>query len=253
MRIFLIIIFLSLFSFAHSQELLPTFTKETVGLFELNSTGWELAVYKGKIKPNGNVRYFQIGFQEFIHPREERSFFDISSTINDERRRSFKLGKLVNFYSLHGTLGHKQYLTKLTQKKGVLLALNYRGGLSLGLEKPYYLTYIQFDTQSDNVTLEDFKFSEENRDFFNGAFLPNETLYGAAGFGTGFNEFKVIPGLHLSTGIVLDWTTTSNFQRQFEMGLESYIYTREVQLILDNNPQSIFLNIYARIGFGGKS
>jgi hypothetical protein len=221
------------------------FDREFSGGARLNTDGWTGFLEAGYRKSASRVNFFQLEISEKRDGKQDRSSrmipagggFYISST-------PFVYGKMNNFYQAKLGIGQKRLIGGKGNKNGVEVNFLYYGGLSAGLVKPYYLELTN-DTGDPN-SRKIVKFSEDIRDDF----LNRDLIYGAGGFGKGWSEMTITPGLHAKTGFRFDWARFNDVISALEVGINAEYYTKKVQIMVDQEGKSFFFNAYVGIQLG---
>ena len=212
----------------------------SVGL-RIHTSGWNIITDIAKRKSHTTHRLLHFSFGELTHSREKRQNPDAGFSTT---ARPFKFGKRNNLYTVNALIGKRKVIAQGAKENGVLIAWTYTGGLTLGLEKPYYLDL--FDQANGIVRSE--KYSPENETVF----LTLFNIIGSSGFFTGISETKIIPGAHLQSGIQFDWSGESKSFQAVEVGtsIDVFSKTPEIMILEDNSP--IFISVYAQFQLGKK-
>ncbi len=131
---------------------------------------------------------YGIEFNEIKNPKEDKL---PNGTGGFSFGNPYVYGKINNFYSLQLGFGGHRFLGQKGNKNGVAVSVVYKGGLSLGLLRPYY---IQVEDNGANKTI---KYSPETDSLFKFGFI-----IGSGGFGMGWGEMKV-----KTRGICKNWSS----------------------------------------------
>lgn len=206
----------------------------------LNTDGWGGFVEMGYRKTRKKVNYFQFEFGEKKSGKEVKR-----NTGNSFTQRAYIYGKQNNFYQAKLGVGQRYLIGGKANKNGVEVDAIYYGGVSLGLLKPYYLNVINVDGQN-----EDIKYNPADPN----PFLAQENINGAGGFGKGWNNLSVVPGLHAKLGMRFDWAHFNEVVSAIEVGINAEMYTKKIPIMvvtndIDHNKQ-FFFNGYVSIQFG---
>lgn len=206
----------------------------------LNTDGWAGFAELGYRKTRKKVNYFQFEFGEKKSNKEVKVNSGYAFT-----QRPFIYGKQNNFYQAKLGVGQRYLIGGKANKNGVEVDAIYYGGLSLGLLKPYYL-----NLENDNGQNVDVKYSPENADLF----LNKDKINGAGGFGKGWSDLSVVPGLHAKLGMRFDWAHFNEVVSALEIGVNAEYYTKKIPIMVvadgvDHNKQ-FFFNAYVAIQFG---
>jgi hypothetical protein len=219
------------------------YNKETVFDFFMHTSGFGVGMKFGEIKTYYRTKYYHIEFGNIKHPKE----FKPSNPGNylNILNKPYVYGKQNGFYTLRAGIGEKRYFSEKARERGIAVALNYQGGLSLGFLKPYYLDLRQ-DASSGGPPVQAEKYSEENEE----KFLDRNFIVGYSGFSKGLGETKIIPGIHLKGGVHFAWGAYDQFAKALEVGvmLDLYFQTIDIMIIEDNKPY--FINLYLNLQLG---
>jgi hypothetical protein len=211
----------------------------------INTDGWSGFVELGYRKNRKVVNYFQFEFAEKKHPKEDKKpgrFVPIDDFAYTEKPYIF--GKRNNFYQAKLGVGQRYLIGGKGNKNGVEVSAIYYGGISIGLLKPYYLRI-----QDPNDGLErDVKFGT-NPDL-DSAFIDPSSIIAGAGFGKGWGEITIAPGLHARTGLRFDWAKFNEVVSALEVGVNAEYYTKDVPIMVALEPKKFFFNAYLSLQFG---
>lgn len=218
---------------------------ELSGGIRLNSDGYGIFVDKGWIKGGDafgavnrdklfHVRLLQFELSEHKHAKEMRSSSVAGGAFTPN---SYILGKINNFYTFKVGYGRRQMIAGKPDPGNFSIHWVYLGGFSAGLLKPYYL-----NLYSSGET----KYSEDNARYF---VSPNN-IESKAPFTKGFSELKFVPGLHVKTGLHIDFSTSRKALMALELGVNGEYYTQKIEQMVGQDPKALFLNFYASLQFG---
>ncbi|MFT4061761.1 MAG: hypothetical protein QM642_05305 [Edaphocola sp.] len=221
---------------------------ELSGGIRLNTDGYGLFVDKGWIRDNDkygkpnkdklfSVNMLQVELLEHKNAKEVGSS-NASGGANISTS-SYILGKINNFYSFKVGVGRRQLIAGKPDPGTFSLHWVNVGGFAAGLLKPYYLNIYGLGTvkYSDSIA----------EDFVSPGMIESK-----AGFGTGLGETKFIPGIHLKSGLHVDFASGRKSLMAIEAGVNGEYYFGKIQQMVLQDPKSLFLNFYASIQFGGR-
>ena len=214
----------------------------------LNTDGWSGFLEKGYRKSRTKVTFFQFEFAEKKDPKEDKKSGAIKGV--DQygfvySEKPYIYGKQNNFYQVKIGIGQQRLIGGKANKNGVMVNGFYYGGLSMGLLKPYYLNVID---PSDGVSVVQIKYGESV--LYNQAFTDRNSIIGGAGFGKGWGEVTVVPGVHAKTGLRFDWARFNEVVSALEVGVNAEYYTKDIPLMVGNSPKKFFFNAYIALQFG---
>lgn len=216
------------------EEGVLVYRKQSIFGFMLRSDGYGAFYELGKMKSPRFSNIYKIEFSEYKHPKEEKlpnGGFAFSNP--------YVYGKLNNFYQLKLGLGQQFILGQKGNKNGVAVAAIYDGGLSLGLLRPYYL-----EVQDSTGQIKQIKYEDDTTAFVSGPII------GGAGFGKGWGEMKVKPGIYLRTALRFDFGRYNEMVQGIEGGLIVEAYSSKIPVMLYQKERNIFFQAYIALLFG---
>lgn len=214
----------------------------------LNTDGWSGFLEMGYRKSRSKVTYFQFEFAEKKHPKEDKKpgalkGVDLNGFVYTEK--PYIYGKQNNFYQAKLGIGQQRLIGGKGNKNGVQVNAIYYGGLSVGLMKPYYLNVIDPNNGSGAIQI---KYGESN--LYDATFTDRSKIIGGAGFGKGWSELSIIPGVHAKTGIRFDWAKFNEAVSALEVGVNAEYYTKDVPVMVFQDGKKFFFNAYIAVQFG---
>ncbi|MGB3077102.1 MAG: hypothetical protein WBB36_17390, partial [Chitinophagales bacterium] len=114
--------------------------------------------------------------------------------------------------------------------------------------KPYYLDLLYPVDNSTTYRILSERYSEENAS----KFLDWFSIYGGSGFGYGIGQIKFIPGVHIKTGLTFDWASYDDFIKTLQVGISFYAYYKKITIMLIENNQQFYPNLFLSLQFGKK-
>lgn len=213
----------------------------------LNTNGWSvyLELEKRHNDKISNIFQFEVG--ETKHPKENKVARSTGLTVGPwgnlyrSSARPFVYGKKNVFYQIRLGYGQRRTIGTKGIKNGVEVSAIYMGGIVLGLVKPYYLQLVDSTTGSYYA-----KYTPETElDFLN----PNNIISGG-GFKRGWDELEINPGLYARVGMRFDWAEFNEFVSAIEVGVTGSFYTKEVQIMANNEGSKFFYGAYVSLLFG---
>lgn len=214
--------------------------------FRVNSDGWSVFADRGTIAGSSresdkfyDVMLWQLEFSEKKHPQETKRT-SISSQGGTESS-PFIYGKINNFYSLKLGYGKRKMIAGKPDPGTVAVHWVYLGGLSLGVEKPYY-----YEAFINGGGLEAVRYTDTTEYIFS----DDAQIVGSAGFTEGISEVKLLPGIHGKTGLHFDFAASRKTKLAIETGISIEVYSRAVQLMAFQDHTPYFVNMYLSIQAG---
>ena len=211
------------------------YNRQSVFGVEIRTDGYGVFYEYGKRRTRRKANLYSAVFTEIKDPKEEKTpngFF----TVNNP----YVFGKEHNFYQLKFGFGQQYLFGQKGNKNGVALFLNYQGGLSLGLLRPYYL-----QVQEGNGSKE-IKYTPQD----SAAFLDPTVIIGSAGLGKGWNELSLKPGLFLKGVLRFDWGHYNELVSGIEAGISVEAYAVKIPILLYAKERQFFLQGHIALVFG---
>jgi len=179
---------------------------------------------------------FSVEFAEKRHPKEQRLSYQFSTGNFIQLGTPYVYGKQNTFYQLKAGFGQQRLIGGKTNKNGVAVHWSYQGGPSLGIERPYYIRV--FDNGEGFV--EDIRYTKEDSIVF----LSPGNIAQGTGLRYGWNQLRVLPGLHLRSAIRFDYGRFNELVSGIEIGLNAEFYSRRANILLLNKNRQFFFNSY---------
>jgi hypothetical protein len=221
------------------------FNSQMVYGLRLNTDGWNFLIERGKMRSVkvANIYYLEIG--EKKNPKEKKVTNTFQSGNFIQSGNPYIYGKQNIFYQVKPGFGQQRMIGAKTNKNGIALHWMYSGGASFGLLRPYYVTIIE--EPSLNVFVErDIKYNPKNPAEF---LTPGNILQGT-GLRHGWNEMKIVPGLHAKSALRFDYGRFNELVSAIEVGLNVEYYFNDIDILVNNSPQKFFLNAFVAILIG---
>jgi hypothetical protein len=224
------------------------FNKQNVFGFRLNTDGWSMMFEKGYLKTAKITDLFALEFGERKHPKEKKLTY---GTVNNggfiQFNTPYIYGKQNIFYQLKPTFGQQRMIGGKTNKNGIAVHAIYAGGISLGLERPYY---VKVYTSSNNQS-KDIKYSQAD----SAVFLTPGNIVQGTGLRYGWKDMKVVPGLHGKFALRFDYGRFNEMVSAIEVGVNAEVYSRNINMMvpvagITPGASRFFFNSYVAILFG---
>lgn len=218
-----------------AEEGVLIFSKHSIFGIQLRTNGYGIFYELGKMKTNRKANIYRIDFAEIKDHKEEKlsgnSFFG----------NSFIYGKINYFYPVTLGFGQQYILGQKGNKNGVAVSAVYNAGISVGLLRPYYVS------ATDPLTGEsrDIKYTAEDSALFLGP-----TINGGAGFGKGWSEIKVKPGVFGKIAMRFDYGRFNESVNALEIGMSLDYYASKIPLMFGMKERRMFFQGYIAIEFG---
>ncbi len=205
------------------------YNKEFTVDFRAHTNGvLALAANFGKIKTYYKTRYYQIEIGEIRHPKEFRYPRDIISAGSSRSTGPYVYGKQNSLFTLRAAMGQKRYYSEKASRRGLAIGINYAGGPTLGIIKPYYLEV--YSSDNNNSSFRTIRYSDEEA--FN--FLNEARIARYSGFVKGLDEISVAPGINAKFGVHFDWGAFDEFVKAVEVGIMADVFFKKIPIMIDD-------------------
>lgn len=214
------------------EEGVITYHKHTVMGFKLTTDGYGGFIEVGRGQSKFRSLLFQLEITERKHRKEiKQQVFSNTAPII--------YGKINYFYPIKLGVQQQFLFGNKSNKNGISVTANGGGGIILGLLRPY-LVDVEKNGFRTNVGYE----SPDSSYFLNGPY------YGGPGFGVGWSQTKVRPGLYLKSGIRFDYGKYNEMVNALECGIMAEFYSKEVAQMIYTDSRRAFYSLYVGILFG---
>ena len=233
--LFLFLICLPLSGFSQEEDTLEnqtTYHREMSGMLFIHTHGYGINYRTAKHISVDKKRFFE---SDFCSMRHAKNYVIASSQISETRRYTY--GELNSVGLLRVGYGKQKLLAGKTLKNNLEIRFLYVGGVSLAFLKPMYY---ELDLPNDSLAYD--KFNASTKDY----------IAGGAGYGKGFNEISVMPGIYGKLAIGFDYASKYNHIRALETGLVFDIYYKDVPILAETKNYPYFLSFYVGIRYGKK-
>jgi len=218
------------------EEGVLVYSKQSIFGVQLRTNGYGLFFEKGKMKTQRNTLIFGAEFNEIKHPKEDKL---PNGSGGFSFGNPYVYGKINNFYQFQLSVGQQRILGQKGNKNGVAVSLVYKGGLSLGLLRPYY---IQVDENGSNKTI---KYSAETDSLFLYGFI-----IGGGGLGKGWGEMKLKPGAFAKTSLRFDFGRFNEVVSGVEVGVSAEFYSAKIPILLLQKEKQFYYQGHVALIFG---
>ncbi|MGN6531193.1 MAG: hypothetical protein ACTHK0_05530 [Ginsengibacter sp.] len=176
---------------------------------------------------------YQLEISERKSSKEEKQSF-YTNTV------PYIYGKENFVYPIKLGLQQQVLLGNKSNKNGVAITGNYGGGIALSLLRPYYV-----QVQDGNGGYQYIKYNSAD----SVAFLTHQII-GGPGFGRGWNDLTVTPGLYAKAAVRFDYGTFNEIISAIEVGVTGEYYTKKIPQMVYNKEKEFFFGGYVAIIFG---
>lgn len=223
------------------EEGVPSFHKQSAFGVKLNTDGWGLSYELGRANSVTRATIFQLELNEKKHRKEQKVNRQTTAGGFIFFNNPFVYGKENIFYQLKLAAGQQILIGGKNNKNGVSVFGIAAGGLSMGLLRPYYVEvqdqpnknrYVKYDSPDSLL------------------FLSPADIIGGAGIAKGWNEMKLVPGLHAKTALRFDYNRFNTIVSAIEGGINAEYYFKEVEQMVYNPSRKFFVNAYVSFLFG---
>lgn len=215
------------------EEGVIAYKKHTIYGAKLTSDGYGGFLEIGRARSIRTALLFQLDISERKHPKEEKqqAFVNTSPTM---------FGKINFFYPVKLGMQYQYLLGNKGNKNGVSITGNLGGGLSLGLLRPYY---IDVNKQGERTFVK-----YESAD--SALFLNPDLHIAGPGFGKGWSDLTVTPGLYIKPALRFDYGKYNEMVSALEVGVTAEFYTKKIPQMIYIEQKQLFFSAYISVLFG---
>ena len=220
------------------EEGVLVYSKQSIFGLQLRTNGYGVFYERGKMKSQRNTMLYSLEFNEIKHPKEDKL---PNGTGGFSFGNPYVYGKINNFYSLQLGFGQQHILGQKGNKNGVAVSLVYKGGLTMGLLRPYY---IEVEDNGSSKTIK-YATDHETDSLFKYGFI-----LGGGGLGKGWGEMKMKPGGFAKTALRFDFGRFNEVVSGVEVGVSAEFYSAKIPLMLYQKDKQFFYQGHIAIMFG---
>jgi len=222
------------------EEGVIAYRKHNLWGFKLTNDGWGLFYEHGRAQSIRKALLFQLDFSERKHSKEQKQTnpFIPSSP--------FVFGKINYFYPLKIGVQQQLLFGNKSNKNGVAITGNFGGGFSLGLLRPYYLEI----NDTSNNSRRTIRYNSLDSTIFVSPDQLKNLSVSSSGFGKGWGELNVRPGLYSKAALRFDYGRYNEVVSAIEVGLTAEYYFSKIPQLIYTTQQQLFLNVYVSLMFG---
>lgn len=215
------------------EEGVITYKKSFAFGAKLTTDGYGIFFELGRASTVKKGLLYQLEISERKHQKEEKLNSMYSNSV------PFIYGKENYVYPVKLGVQQQILLGNKSNKNGVAVTGNFGGGITASLLRPYYvqvrqgngIDYVKYDSPDSSL------------------FLSGQ-IYGGPGFGKGWNEIKVIPGLYAKAAMRFDYGAYNEVISALEVGVTGEYYTKGIPQMVYNTQKQFFFGGYVAIIFG---
>ncbi len=228
-ELLIIILLLPVLAFAQFEDNYDYTREWTWGINKNSNSGLigGVVLKHGRLRSERLFTTYGIELINVKHPKEQKYTSQQTGT-------SFVWGKRNYLYAIRTQYGLERLLYKKAPQQGVQISAGAAGGLTLGLEAPYYVRtpggeYVQYDPN----------------------LYPNLTsIYGAGKIFRSIGNSKLVPGLNTKTGVSFEFGAFRNNVAGVEIGLMAELYARKIIIVPTQRNRAFFPSAYFTFFWG---
>ncbi len=208
------------------------------------SDGWSGQLGYGKQADSKLTHLFMLEVGEKKHDKEEK--FRPSGLAYEDygKQRPYILGKTNYFYAVNLSYGQSRIVFPGLISPGMNIALQYQGGVSIGLLKPCYLNMKYYNGADLYVQSETYNTANTE------TFINRNFIYGADKWSKGLNEMQVMPGLFLAAAGELEFGKSIVWLKALQAGASATIYTKKISILAEQKAYPYFVNLFVGVRLG---
>ncbi len=196
----------------------------------LYTNGWGAEYCYGKMNNIHKKTLYSFDFSVVHDPKEVK----VSNPYSSENSR-YVYGKTNVFFDTRFTYGKLFSLYQKKDKGGIEIRCYYKIGPVLGFLKPIYYK-VGADMKVEK--------------FNSAAHVSIADIYGKASFFKGFNEMKVIPGIHAKGAVSFEFGKKDLMISAIEGGVSVDVFVKEIEIMANNYNDFYFAALFISGRFG---
>jgi len=236
--LFLFVSCIWLISPAFAQELEGPYDREYIGGVNFNTNagliGGGIFRYGQRVKKD-RYRIFEVEIVNVKHNKETKASSSISGNDFIYKKENYLIPIRLRY-------GRQYLLFPAAQEEGVRVDFLWAGGATIGLVKAYM---VQYDTTPAGVN--------SNSTVITEPYNPNgndNNISGAAGFFSGLNHIKVVPGLNFKAGFVFQFVQFAGSVTGVEAGAMIEAYPQHIPIMAQTYNRNIYTSVYVNLFYG---
>lgn len=213
----------------------------------LNTNGWSGGIYYLHQAAPGRETLWQLHFSEIRQEKETKQENKGNAFPGLGKTTPYIFGKINQAYTLQIGYGRGQMLLPALLDGSMSVSFRYAAGPALALLKPYYLNlvYVEYHPE-ESVRMQTEKYSSANADHF----LDPAYILGAAGWGKGLGETKLIPGAFAELAFIIEPDRPKAFVKTITIGGNAAWYARPLEIMADLKPYSYQVSFFVGLAVG---
>jgi hypothetical protein len=219
-----------------AEEGVLIYQKQSLFGLQLKTDGYGGFYEFGKMKTNRKTNIYRLDITETKEHKEEKLFGESFIFGNP-----YIYGKVNYFYPVTFGFGQQYILGQKGNKNGVAVSVVYNGGISIGLLRPYYVK-----VNDPNKGERYIKYSSDDSSLF----VDQSVILSGGGFGKGWGEIKVKPGVFLKGALRFDYGRFTESVGALEIGASVEAYASKIPVMLYQKDRNFFMQIYVALVFG---
>lgn len=226
------------------------YDKQNTFGFKLYTDGWGAFFEKGFQKSVNKANLFSLEIGERKHPKEDKTFsFQQSGGFLFGTPLIF--GKENNLFFGRLGVGQSYLIGGKGNRNGVAVSAVYKGGLSLGGLKPYYVDVVPSGGEQRSIRW------EGGDGEFDNLFLSS-AVRGSSGVFKGFSEMKIRPGGFVQGSLRFDYGRYNEIISALSAGFNLEFFSNDMPIMISSDIQGIpsveprrsFFNVFIALEFG---
>jgi len=214
-----------------------SFTKQTLFGIEARTNGYGVFLEVGRRKSQRFASTYSVELTEIKHSKEEKL-----TSAENLFNNSFIYGKINNFYQVKLGYGQQYIFGQKGNKNGVAVIGLMNAGVSVGMLKPYYIHVRDSFGKESTVSY----YSDSS------SFIYPAYVLGSGGFGKGWDQLKIKPGLYWKGALRFDFGRYNEKVQAVEIGMSVEYYFSQIDQMVYSDPKNLFFQGHIAFVFGSR-
>jgi hypothetical protein len=232
-----------------AEEGATIFNKQNIFGISAQIDGFGVFYEIAKLKNPRVATIYHFGLSNRTHRKEDKVSSITESGPFIIQNNPFIFGKINNFYQASFLCGQQHLLGSKANKNGIDVYAVVKGGLVLGLLRPYY---VQANFSANTNTFSDIKNVAYNKtdDLGKNYLLDPQRILAGTGLKYGWNELQVNPGLKFHGALRFDFGRQPDRVSALEIFLTGEYYSKKVERMVYSTRNRFFFSSGIAFEFG---
>ncbi len=232
-----------------AEEGATIFNKQNIIGISAQIDGFGFFYEHAKLKNPRVATIYHIGLSNRTHRKEDKVSGATISGPFIVQSNPYVFGKINSFYQASFLYGQQHLLGSKANKNGIDVYAVVKGGLVLGLIRPYY---VQTNFSANSTAFSDVRNVAYNKtdDLGKNYLLDPDRVLAGTGLKYGWSELQINPGLKVHGALRFDFGRQPDRVSALELFLTGEYYSKKVEQMVYSSRNRFFFTSGIAIEFG---